>query len=158
MSCSDLQSRVFKIEVQVVNDGSQEARNPKSGFEGIGVAGTTLTLPSANSGDERESAPKSSQLVSGGSVATNYDTLGQKRPRKRGEEECVVECGGVGVLEMSETQTLTQGLEARVERHAGLLQSCCHRTLSADRSSPPRQVSQQFLAEASEVDESDGVP
>lgn len=60
-------------------------------------------------------------------------------------------------LEVSETKTLKQGLEARVQRHAGLLQSC-HRTLSADRSSPPRQVSQQFLVEASEVDEGDGVP
>lgn len=137
----------------MVNDGSQEARNPKSGFETRSACRDDLDSACANAGDEWERAHTSCQLGSGGLVATNYDTSGQKRPRKRGEGERGVERGGVGVGVERDPDSLSR--DSRRET----LQNCCRAAterLSADRSSPPRQVSQQSSPkQASEGDESD---
>lgn len=138
----------------MVNDGSQEARNPKSGFDTRSACRDDLDSACANSGDEWEKAHTSCQLGSGGLGGFQLRHIGAEeaqKERRRGARS------GVPVeleLELSETQ-ISRDSRRETCRFAAELppNAICGPIQPA---SPPRQVSQQSSAkQASEGDESD---
>lgn len=102
----------------MVNDGSQEARNPKSGFDTRSACRDDLDSACAKAGDDWEKAHTSCQLGSGGLGGYQLRHIGAEeaqKERSRGARS------GVPVeleLALSETQT-QQGLEERD------MQICC---------------------------------
>lgn len=154
VSCSDLQSRVFKIErggwsmtaPKRLEIQSQVSRRDRR-------AGTTLILLVRTLGTSGREHTRAASLAPGAwwqPITTHRGRRGPEREEKGSAEWSAVELE----LELSETQTHLSR-DSRRET----LQNCCRAAterLSADRSSPPRQVSQQSSPkQASEGDESD---